>query len=102
LLLGRTPSSREIELLANLPLGEVGAGDRRADGSGVCDALALALDVVGSCWPPAWPPSWKRLRVDRQLEDGLTRGPDPPHRVVVFGIDDVETGQSWIGHFLWW
>jgi integrase len=30
----------------------------------------------------------ERLRVDRQLEEALTRGPDPLHLATVFGIDD--------------
>jgi hypothetical protein len=28
------------------------------------------------------------LRVDRQLDEALTRGPDPLHLAAVFGIDD--------------
>jgi integrase len=31
----------------------------------------------------------ERLRVDRQLEEALTRGPDPLHLAAVFGIDDT-------------
>ncbi|MGN9846066.1 tyrosine-type recombinase/integrase [Nonomuraea sp. H19] len=30
----------------------------------------------------------ERLRIDRQLEEALTRGPDPLHLAAVFGIDD--------------
>jgi hypothetical protein len=30
----------------------------------------------------------ERLRVDRQLEEALTHGPDPLHLSVVFGIDE--------------
>ena len=30
----------------------------------------------------------ERLRVDRQLEEALTHGPDPLHLAVVFGLDD--------------
>ena len=30
----------------------------------------------------------ERLRVDRQLEEALTHGPDPLHLAVVFGIDE--------------
>ncbi|MGW5126583.1 hypothetical protein ACWEQ7_21510 [Streptomyces sp. NPDC004069] len=30
----------------------------------------------------------KRLRVDRQLEEALTRGADPLHLALVFGIDE--------------
>ncbi len=30
----------------------------------------------------------ERLRIDRQLEEALTRGPDPLHLATVFGIDD--------------
>jgi hypothetical protein len=29
----------------------------------------------------------ERLRVDRQLEEALTHGPDPLHLAVVFGLD---------------
>jgi hypothetical protein len=29
----------------------------------------------------------ERLRVDRQLEEGLTHGPDPLHLATVFGLD---------------
>ena len=29
----------------------------------------------------------ERLRVDRQLEEALTHGPDPLHLAAVFGID---------------
>jgi hypothetical protein len=29
-----------------------------------------------------------QLRVDRQLEEALTRGPDPLHLASVFGLDD--------------
>ena len=35
----------------------------------------------------AGPPPWKRLRVDRQLEEALTLGPDPLHLATVFGLD---------------
>ncbi len=31
----------------------------------------------------------ERLRVDRQLEEALTCGADPPHLAAVFGIDDT-------------
>jgi hypothetical protein len=31
----------------------------------------------------------ERLRVDRQLEEALTHGPDPLHLAAVFGIDDT-------------
>jgi integrase len=31
----------------------------------------------------------ERLRVDRQLEEALTHGPDPLHLVAVFGLDDT-------------
>ncbi|MGI5143793.1 MULTISPECIES: hypothetical protein [unclassified Streptomyces] len=34
----------------------------------------------------AAPPA--RLRVDRQLEEVLTRGPDPLHLAEVFGLDE--------------
>ena len=30
----------------------------------------------------------ERLRVDRQLEEALTHGPDPLHLAVVFGLDE--------------
>ena len=30
----------------------------------------------------------ERLRVDRQLDEALTRGPDPLHLAAVFGLDD--------------
>ncbi|GAA3667438.1 hypothetical protein GCM10022224_034570 [Nonomuraea antimicrobica] len=30
----------------------------------------------------------ERLRIDRQLEEALTRSPDPLHLAGVFGIDD--------------
>ncbi len=30
----------------------------------------------------------ERLRADRQLEEALTRGPDPLHLAAVFGLDD--------------
>lgn len=30
----------------------------------------------------------ERLRIDRQLEEALTRGPDPLHLAAMFGIDD--------------
>lgn len=30
----------------------------------------------------------ERLRVDRQLDEALTRGPDPLHMSVVLGLDD--------------
>jgi hypothetical protein len=30
----------------------------------------------------------ERLRVDRQLEEALTHGPDPLHLALVFGIDE--------------
>ncbi|GAA2710209.1 hypothetical protein ACFY2R_30100 [Micromonospora olivasterospora] len=30
----------------------------------------------------------ERLRVDRQLEEALTHGPDPLHLAAVFGLDD--------------
>jgi hypothetical protein len=33
----------------------------------------------------------ERLRVDRQLEDALTHGPDPLHLAAVFGIDQKTT-----------
>jgi hypothetical protein len=53
--------------------------------------------------PTAWPPrrdtiltkavrglaaALERLRVDRQLDEALTQGPDPLHLAAVFGIDD--------------
>jgi hypothetical protein len=31
----------------------------------------------------------ERLRVDRQLEEALTHGPDPLHLAAVFGIDQT-------------
>jgi len=30
----------------------------------------------------------ERLRVDRQLDEALTRGPDPLHLAAVFGLDE--------------
>jgi len=30
----------------------------------------------------------ERLRVDRQLDEALTHGPDPLHLAAVFGLDD--------------
>lgn len=30
----------------------------------------------------------ERLRVDRQIEEALTHGPDPLHLAAVFGLDD--------------
>jgi hypothetical protein len=30
----------------------------------------------------------ERMRVDRQLEEAMTHGPDPLHLAVVFGLDD--------------
>jgi hypothetical protein len=30
----------------------------------------------------------ERLRVERQLEEALTHGPDPLHLALVFGIDE--------------
>ncbi len=32
--------------------------------------------------------TFDRLRVDRQLEEALTRGPDPLHLAAAFGLDD--------------
>jgi integrase len=34
------------------------------------------------------PATLERLRVDRQLEEALTHGPDPLHLAAVFGLDD--------------
>jgi hypothetical protein len=34
------------------------------------------------------PATLERLRVDRQLEEALTHGPDPLHLATVFGLDD--------------
>lgn len=33
----------------------------------------------------------ERLRVDRQLDEALTYGPDPLHLAAVFGLDDKTT-----------
>jgi hypothetical protein len=33
------------------------------------------------------PATLERLRVDRQLEEALTHGPDPLHLAAVFGLD---------------
>ena len=53
---------------------------------------ALELGAVSGHWIDAGfrgqQATLERLRVDRQLEEALTHGPDPLHLAVVFGLDE--------------
>ncbi|MFB9307514.1 integrase [Kibdelosporangium philippinense] len=53
---------------------------------------ALKLGPVSGFWIKAGfrgqEATLERLRVDRQLEEALTHGPDPLHLAVVFGLDE--------------
>lgn len=53
---------------------------------------ALELGPVSGFWIDAGfrgqEATLERLRVDRQLEEALTHGPDPLHLAVVFGLDE--------------
>lgn len=53
---------------------------------------ALELGPVSGYWIDAGfrgqEATLERLRVDRQLEEALTHGPDPLHLAVVFGLDE--------------
>lgn len=53
---------------------------------------ALELGAVSGHWIDAGfrgqEATLERLRVDRQLEEALTHGPDPLHLAVVFGLDE--------------
>ncbi|MGJ6966953.1 tyrosine-type recombinase/integrase [Streptosporangium sp. G11] len=53
---------------------------------------AMETSPVGKLWVThavrGLTATLERLRVDRQLEEALTRGPDPLHLATVFGIDD--------------
>lgn len=53
---------------------------------------ALELGAVSGHWIDAGfrgqEATLERLRVDRQLEEALTHGPDPLHLAVVFGLNE--------------
>jgi hypothetical protein len=53
---------------------------------------ALELGPVSAHWIDAGfrgqQATLERLRIDRQLEEALTHGPDPLHLAVVFGLDE--------------
>lgn len=53
---------------------------------------AVGRGPVGKLWATEatrnLPANLERLRVDRQLEEALTHGPDPLHLALVFGIDE--------------
>jgi hypothetical protein len=58
----------------------------------ITQRTALETGPVGKVWVTGavrgLAATLERLRVDRQLEEALARGPDPLHLAVVFGIDE--------------
>jgi hypothetical protein len=53
---------------------------------------AMGLTAVGTYWIDVGcrgqEATVERMRVDRQLEEAMTHGPDPLRLAVVFGLDD--------------
>ncbi|MFI6585522.1 hypothetical protein [Embleya sp. NPDC050493] len=58
----------------------------------ITQKTAVKFGPVGKLWATQatrnMTATLERLRVDRQLEEALTHGPDPLHLALVFGIDE--------------
>ncbi|MFG2987364.1 hypothetical protein ACGFYQ_40095 [Streptomyces sp. NPDC048258] len=58
----------------------------------ITQKTAVELGPAGKLWTTRptrnLTATLERLRVDRQLEEALTHGPDPLHLALVFGIDE--------------
>lgn len=58
------------------------------EAAAVCAGGAGTLSALISAAMRGQDATLERLRVDRQLEEALTHGPDPLHLAEVFGLDE--------------